>query len=300
MTMNAHRLECDAILFDLDGVLIDSTSCVIRHWKRFADQHGLDLDMIMQAAHGVRTIETIRLVAPHLDAEQETAQFTAREVADTDGVHAIEGARRLLDALPEDAWAVVTSGGQALAKARLMAGGLPVPRTLVTADDVVQGKPAPEPYLVGAKRLGLAAKRCVVIEDAPAGIASGKGAGMRVIGVASTHGHEELLAAGADAVARQLTDLTIRPGTAGRRLLVRVSLSRPGEPMAPAKSEFPPGVAKPALRALASAGITDLDQVTRFTETELLALHGMGPKALGILKEALRAQDKALAESPAR
>ena len=245
--MNANYFACDAMLFDLDGVLIDSTSCVIRHWQRFADQHGLDLATIMQAAHGVRTIETIRLVAPHLDAERETAEFTAREVQDTEGVYAIEGARSLVDTLPEDAWAVVTSGSAALARTRLRAGGLPVPATLVTANDVRQGKPAPEPYLVGAKRLGVAPGRCLVIEDAPAGIASGKGAAMRVVGVASTHSRQKLLAAGADAVVDRLTDLTIRQGPTGYRLMVRLLQSRLDEPAVPADSALPPGVGKPAL-----------------------------------------------------
>jgi sugar-phosphatase len=222
MNMNPHRLECDAILFDLDGVLIDSTTAIVRHWQRFADQHGLDLETVLRAAHGVRTIETIRAVAPHLDADREAAVFTAHELVDTDGVYAIEGAHRIVGSLPEGAWTVVTSGGHELARARLRAVDLPVPRALVTGDDVAQGKPAPEPYLVGAKRLGVAVERCVAIEDAPAGILSGKRAGMRVIGVAATHSREELLGAGADAATDRLTNLSIYPATNGHRLVVWV------------------------------------------------------------------------------
>ena len=216
------HLICDAVLFDLDGVLIDSTSCITRHWSAWASQHGLDLAKVMQAAHGVRTIETMRLVAPHLDVEAEAARFTAREVADTDGVVVIDGAARLLSGLPQDAWGIVTSGSDRLARARLARAALPVPGTLVTADDVHEGKPAPEPYLVGAERLGIPVARCVVVEDAPAGIEAACAAGMRVIGVASTHAPEELL--GTEAVAGQLSDLSISAGEGdGTRLTIRIT-----------------------------------------------------------------------------
>ena len=186
------ELACDALLFDLDGVLIDSTSCIIRHWATWADLHGLDVGEVMEVAHGLRTIETMRLVAPHLDVELEAERHTAREIADTDGVVAIQGALQLLKALPGDVWAVVTSGSAELATVRLRRAGLPVPEILVTADDVQNGKPAPEPYLLGAARLGVPVELCVAFEDAPAGIQSARAAGMRAIGVASTHSREEL------------------------------------------------------------------------------------------------------------
>lgn len=216
------QLDCNAVLFDLDGVLIDSTSCITRHWAAWACRHGLDPAMVMKAAHGVRTIETMRLVAPHLDVDVEAARFTAREVADTDGVVVIDGAARLLSGLPRDAWAVVTSGSDGLARARLARAGLPVPDTLVTADDVRQGKPAPEPYLVGAERLGIPVARCVVVEDAPAGIEAALAAGMRVIGIASTHAPEAL--PGTEAVASQLADLSIAAGEGdGSRLTIWIA-----------------------------------------------------------------------------
>jgi len=186
------QLECDAILFDLDGVLIDSTSCIARHWEEWARHHGLKTATVMQVAHGLRTIETMRLVAPHLDAEREAERFTAVEVADTDGVVAIEGALPLLKGLPMGVWGIVTSGSNELAVARLRRAGLPIPRTLVSGDDVTQGKPAAGPYLAEAKRLGKAAERCVVIEDAPAGIKAARTAGMQVIGITTTHSQEEL------------------------------------------------------------------------------------------------------------
>ena len=117
----------------------------------------------------------------------------------------------------------MTSGGSTLARARLTAVGLPIPGALVTGDDVTRGKPAPDPYLIGAQRLGVAVERCVVIEDAPAGIESGKRAGMRVIGIAATHRREELLNAGADVVADRLTDLAIHAATNGYRLSIQVA-----------------------------------------------------------------------------
>ena len=156
-----NQLECDALLFDLDGVLIDSASCITRHWEEWARKHGIDVNAVMQIAHGLRTVETIRLMAPYLDAEQEAEQFTAAEIDDTDGVVASEGALALLDGLPSDAWAIVTSGSRELASARLRRAGLPTPQALVSGEDVKQGKPAPEPYLEGSNRLGKAAQDCL-------------------------------------------------------------------------------------------------------------------------------------------
>jgi sugar-phosphatase len=220
MTIRTNSLGCDAILFDLDGVLVDSIHCILRHWKVWADRHSIDINKIIAVFHGLRTVEAIRLVAPHLDAEKEAMQLIAQEASDPAGVVPIEGAHRLLTGLPESAWGIVTSGTLGVARARLVHAELPVPKILVTADDVRQGKPAPEPYLVGARRLGLSADRCAVIEDAPAGITAGKKAGMRVIGVATTHKREELLEEGADIVFDRLIDLQIREGKNGYRLVI--------------------------------------------------------------------------------
>ncbi|MGD8475220.1 MAG: HAD-IA family hydrolase [Anaerolineae bacterium] len=215
------ELACDALLFDLDGVLIDSTSCIVRHWATWAGQHGLDVSEVMQVAHGLRTIETMRLVAPHLDVEAEAERHAAREIADTDGIVAIEGALKLLSALSGKAWAVVTSGGTELATARLRRAGLPVPPILVTADDVLHGKPAPDPYLLGAERLGVVVAQCVVVEDAPAGLQSARAAGMRAIGVASTHSREELHRA--TVIVDRLSALSvIENDGSGQRLMIQV------------------------------------------------------------------------------
>lgn len=212
------QLECEAILFDLDGVLIDSTSCITRHWQEWTRQHNLEMAAVMQVAHGLRTVETMRLVAPFLDAEEEAERFTAAEIADTDGVVAIEGAFEMLTALPRGVWAIVTSGSYELAKARLRRAGLPIPDTLVSGDDVRHGKPAPEPYLVGASRLGRSVERCVVIEDAPAGIGAARAAGMQVIGITATHPREALECA---AIVDRLSALRILAGE-GNRLVVQI------------------------------------------------------------------------------
>jgi sugar-phosphatase len=215
------ELACDALLFDLDGVLIDSSACIVRNWRVWAEPHGIDVAEIMKVAHGVRSVETIRQVAPHLDAEAEAARLTALEAADTNGVVAMPGAHALLSALPADAWTIVTSGGVDLAKARLRAVGLPIPATMVTADDVAQGKPAPEPYLLGAKRLGVTPDRCLVVEDAPAGIQAGRAAGIRVLGVGSTHTHAELLEQGVTALVGRLAELVVVNAGADFRMCLR-------------------------------------------------------------------------------
>jgi mannitol-1-/sugar-/sorbitol-6-phosphatase len=190
-----RTLECAAILFDLDGVLVDSTASVGRVWKRWAEQQGLDPDTVIRAAHGRRTIETIRLCAPHIDAEATLRIVEKMEIDDTPDLAVVDGARELLAAIPQGRWAVVTSGTRALATSRLKTTGLPVPAVVVTADDVSNGKPHPEPYLRGAERLGFEAGSCVVFEDTPAGIESGHAAGMRVVALTTTYPREKLRAA---------------------------------------------------------------------------------------------------------
>ncbi|BCY16396.1 haloacid dehalogenase [Leptolinea sp. HRD-7] len=211
-------LPCDALLFDLDGVLIDSTAAILRIWQEWADSHGVDMQEIERVAHGLRSEETIRLVAPHLDAKVEAELFMQRELLDSVGVVAFEGALPLVSTLPEGAWAVVTSAREELVKIRMPIAGLPVPRMLVTADDVKEGKPSPEPYLAGAKKVGVAPERCLVVEDAPAGIQAAKAAGMRVVAVASTHSHDVLEMNGADMVLDKISDLRVQPGTGNWRL----------------------------------------------------------------------------------
>ena len=176
-----------AILFDLDGVLVDSTLCAGRIWKSWAQEQGLDPERMVLLAHGRPTIETIRMVAPQLDAQFETEKIEEREVNDVDGLKALPGARELLTGLAPERYAIVTSGSRRLATARLRAAGLPVPERMITADDITKGKPDPEPYLKGARLLGQAPENCMVFEDAPAGILAAKAAGMTVIAFPTTY-----------------------------------------------------------------------------------------------------------------
>jgi sugar-phosphatase len=210
----------DAILFDLDGVLIDSSACILRHWQVWAQKHDLNLAAIMQVAHGRMTVETMRLVAPHLDVEAEARRFEAAEAVDTDGIIAIEGAAELLKSLPPDGWTIVTSGSRTLATNRLICTGLPVPRFFITADDVKNGKPHPEPYLAGAIALGVSPAGCVVIEDAPAGIAAAHSAGMRTIAITTTHAPRDFSVE--QVIIDHLSRLKIRAGENGYRLSIQI------------------------------------------------------------------------------
>jgi len=208
---------CSAILFDLDGVLVDSTRQVDREWREWAARKGVDGDAVMAIAHGVRTVEVIRRVAPHLDADVEAAAIENHEAGDQTGVVVMPGAIDLVRSIPSGRWGVVTSGSRLLAQNRLRYCGLPVPEVLVTSDDVTHGKPHPEPYLKGAERIGFPAPECLVIEDAPAGIQSARAAGSKVIGLASTYPLERL--SQADAVVQALPRIQISANGAGKLVL---------------------------------------------------------------------------------
>jgi mannitol-1-/sugar-/sorbitol-6-phosphatase len=190
-------LSCQAALFDLDGVLVDSTVAVERVWRKWAHAHNINPDSIMEKAHGRRSVETLRMVAPHMDAEKENLIVERMEIEDKEGIVSIAGANELLGSLPLDRFMIVTSATAALAAARLQYAGFRVPDRMVTSEDVDQGKPFPEPYLKGAAALGFAPADCVVFEDTPAGIQAGKAAGMRVVALTSTYEAEELTAADA-------------------------------------------------------------------------------------------------------
>jgi sugar-phosphatase len=198
---------CTAILFDLDGVLVDSSAVVERHWRRWADHRGVSYEDLMEVAHGRTSAGIIRIMAPYLDAEHEGRIREALEGIDTDGLVVYEAAYKLLRSLPSYGWGVVTSGLSRTASTRLQYGDFPTPPVLVTAEDVHRGKPEPEAYLLGANRLGVRAEECVVVEDAPAGIEAARTAGMRVIAVATTHSPEALTQA--DVIASDLAHVTI-------------------------------------------------------------------------------------------
>jgi len=181
-----------ALLFDLDGVLVDSAECVRRVCTDWAIARGLDPAYVLAFGQGRRVQETVRGVAPHLDVEKEVATLVSIEARTTEGLYPVAGAADLLASLPTDAWAVVTSGARAVATLRLGHVKLPIPRTFVTADDVEHGKPHPEGYLAAARALGRLPAECIVIEDTPPGIEAACAAGMRSIGIAGTFPAEAL------------------------------------------------------------------------------------------------------------
>lgn len=180
-----------AFLFDMDGTLLNSIVAAERVWTHWAELHGLDVKTFLPTIHGVRSIDTIRnLNLPDVDAEQEAAAISQAEIDDVEGVIEVADAARLLASLPPERWAIVTSAPRALAEARLKAAGLELPINIVTAEDVSQGKPAPDCFLLAAKRLGVDPKNCLVFEDAPAGIAAAEAAGASVMVITATHEHE--------------------------------------------------------------------------------------------------------------
>lgn len=179
-----------AFLFDMDGTLLDSIPSANRAWSAWAARHGVDFEEMRKHMHGMRAVETIRRWGPaHLDVEAEYAALTIAEMEDVDDIIAISGAEAFLAALPADRWALVTSAPRNLALRRIEAAGLPMPPLLVTADDVVNGKPAPDCFLLAAEKLGAAPQDCLVWEDAPAGIAAARAAGMACIVIGATHVH---------------------------------------------------------------------------------------------------------------
>jgi sugar-phosphatase len=188
-------LLVQGILFDLDGVLIDSTAGVARVWRDWANRHGLDPEQTAHVAHGRRAIDTVRLLAPQLDAAAELLDLERREIADSYDVIVFPGAAALLASLPPRRWATVTSGTRDLACHRLGVAGLPIPQLMITGSDIVYGKPHPEPYQRGAALLGLAPAACVAVEDAPSGIRSALDAGMPVLALPTTYPAVELTAA---------------------------------------------------------------------------------------------------------
>jgi len=202
----------------MDGVLIDSTPAVARVWRRWALAHSLDPKMVVRMAHGRPSRTTIRDLLPNADIQAEDREVERNEMEDLAGVVVLPGARRLLDELPSNRWTIATSCTRPLAEVRLRAAGLPIPKTMITSNDVKIGKPDPEPYLKAAAVLNFAASECVVVEDVPAGIRAGRAAGARVIGFPTTVERRELQDAGADWIVRNCADISARHEN-GRLLL---------------------------------------------------------------------------------
>ena|SRR5437660_1311067 len=192
------QIHCSALLFDMDGVLIDSTPAVARVWRRWALERGFDAEEVVARAHGRPSLTTVREYLPQADHEAENREVERREIEDLEGVLPLPGTLALLAALPAERWTIVTSCTRALAEVRIKAAGLPLPTHLITSNDITHGKPHPEPYVKAAATLGFTAGECVVVEDAPAGIRSGKAACAKVIAFKTTAPVPDLQRAGAD------------------------------------------------------------------------------------------------------
>jgi len=178
----------DAFLFDMDGTLVNSIAVVERVWTGWAVKHGLEPEVFLKTIHGIRASDVIRTLAlPGVDAEHEAALLLDEEMEDVAGIVEIPGAVALLNSLPPERWAIVTSAPIALARRRMAAAGIPMPAVIVSGEDVSSGKPSPECYLLGAKRLGVDPRHCLVFEDAVAGILAGEAAGADVVVITETH-----------------------------------------------------------------------------------------------------------------
>jgi sugar-phosphatase len=207
--MERMKIVCRGVLFDLDGVLVDSTPAVARVWTQWATKHGFVPEQVVRQAHGRPSITTIRELLPHADHVAENREVERGEIEDVEGVIPLPGALELLQALPQDRWAIATSCSRPLAEVRIRTAGLPFPKHLITSTDVQRGKPDPEPYIKAAKILDLTPADCIVIEDAPAGIRAGKAAGARVFALRTTAPDAELIESGADWIADNLASLRL-------------------------------------------------------------------------------------------
>ncbi len=181
-----ERIRCAALIFDMDGTLVDSSRAVERGWEWWVARHGLSLSAVLAFSHGRPSIETMKHFLPEVDCSRDNAEMAALEEADTSEVVAVPGASDSVVAAQDGAWAVVTSANRRLAEIRLSVAGLPAPPVLVCAEDIERGKPDPEGFLKAAKRMNVAPSDCLVFEDTAAGVAAAVSAGMRAVGLLTT------------------------------------------------------------------------------------------------------------------
>jgi mannitol-1-/sugar-/sorbitol-6-phosphatase len=217
------QIHCAALLFDMDGVLINSTPAVARVWRRWAIEHGFDPVEVVARAHGRPSLTTVREFLPNANHEAENREVERREIADLEGVVPLPGALELLSSLPADRWTIVTSCTRPLAEVRIRAAGLPLPEKLISSSDIIHGKPHPEPYLKGASVLGFPPAECIVLEDVPAGVSAGKAAGAKVIAFKTTVQKSVLREAGADWVLNNCSDICLL--NVGRDLKIELATS---------------------------------------------------------------------------
>jgi sugar-phosphatase len=200
----------------MDGVLISSIGSVRRSWRKWAKMYGVPDAENYEVPHGMRAIEIVKSLRSDIDAQDGLRVIEDIEVADTEDLKVLPGVKKLMERLPADRWAIVTSATHRLTVERLKVVGLPLPERLISADMVERGKPDPEPYRRGAELLGLRPHECVVVEDAPSGVGAGKAAGSRVLGVLGTHTREELREA--DWVVDSLEELVVAVKDGGLEL----------------------------------------------------------------------------------
>jgi mannitol-1-/sugar-/sorbitol-6-phosphatase len=203
-------VKAAGILFDMDGVLVSSIGSVNRCWKRWAAHYGLPNAASVQIEHGTRAVDMIAKLMPGLDVAEGLRLIEDMEIEDVSDLKVLPGARALLESLPPERWAIVTSATYRLLLGRLKAAELPVPERIISGDMVERGKPDPEPYRRGAELIQSPPAECIVVEDAPSGVDAGVAAGCRVLGVLGTHSEAELRAAGAIWIVRSLEDVSAR------------------------------------------------------------------------------------------
>ena len=214
-------IDFAGILFDMDGVLVSSIGSVNRSWRKWAEHYGLPNPETFQIEHGTRAVDTIAKLKPDLDLAEGLQLIEDLEMDDVADLKVLPGTRALLESLPPERWAIVTSATNRLLLGRLKAAELPVPERFISGDMVVRGKPDPEPYRRGAELIQSPASECLVVEDAPSGVGAGVAAGCRVLGVLGTHSAAELRAAGASWIVRSLEDVSARVGPQGLMLSLK-------------------------------------------------------------------------------
>jgi mannitol-1-/sugar-/sorbitol-6-phosphatase len=223
LSFRMTHIPCAGVLFDLDGVLVDSTPAVARVWTIWANRHGFDPEETVRRAHGRPSMTTIRELLPNEDHDGENAMVERMEIEDTDGVVPLPGAVEILNALPANQWTIVTSCTRRLALVRLRAAGIPIPQNFIASTDIVNGKPHPEPYLKGSALLGVDPAGCVVFEDAPAGIRAGKAASARVIALQTTECDALLREAGADWIVKDCAAVQTAGINSDGKIMLRIN-----------------------------------------------------------------------------
>jgi|TARA_R110002072_G_scaffold136308_3_gene278717 sugar-phosphatase len=223
--MSQDKMLFDAVIFDLDGVLVDSSAVITRSWQAWAAKNAIDEDLLFQFVHGRRAAATIELAAPHLDAQAEARKLVIIESNDTEGLAVYPGVLDLLARIPRDRWSIYTSGTDSIATTRLKFAGIAAPAVFLTADRVANGKPAPDGYLMAAEQMGFAPENCLVIEDSPAGIRAAKAGGLSALAVGTTHDRAAL--AEADFWVPALADIRLTESREQDGGGLRLSLQHP-------------------------------------------------------------------------